>query len=166
MRRFRRPRLSMNASYRLGAVSLIAALGVIFILASEVQAQELRSILRQLDELAAEINRLKEAIADKDIVLSGAGKHGEIVKLPQGYGNTDKYFFFISVPGAGIPSDSVYADNGFSGFQGSVVPLPDKTGWMLYAVSADNLKAGASGGMANVSPRNDIDIHYLVLRKR
>jgi len=126
----------MKASYRLDMIvratsRLIAASAAIFFLCSQVQAQEIHSsILKEIDELAAatkklrsEVSelstRLKDAIADRDIILSGVGKHGEIVNLPPGRGNTDNYFFFISVPSAGIPGDSVYSDNGFSGFQGS-----------------------------------------------
>ncbi|MFD9897358.1 hypothetical protein [Mesorhizobium sp. NPDC059025] len=98
------------------------------------------------------------------VYFFGTAREGDVVAVPPEYGNTSDYFMMISVPVAGIPGDSHFADNGFSGFSGGYSTTPDS--WTFNVASADNLEAGATGGMGAVTTRTvKLELNYAAIRK-
>lgn len=101
------------------------------------------------------------------IYFAGEAAHGDVINVPEAYGTIDDYFLMVTLINGGIAFDSIYHDNGFSGYAVSYEALPDRNGWKITATSADNAAAGMSGGMSTVAPRNyGLVVHYAGIRVR
>ncbi len=120
------------------------------------------SVRSKVIEIAAPVSNKPEP---GKIYLVGQATHDEVIKIPDGYGTTDDYFLMLSLPIAGIPEDSHFGDNGFSGYLARADQLSDRTGWRIRAISADNLERGATGGMNSVQVRTtNVPVHYAAVR--
>lgn len=97
------------------------------------------------------------------IYFMGTAADGDVVVIPEPYGTAADYFVMVSVPAAGIPDDSIFGDNGFSGYRGGYEAQKDR--WVFRVASADNLERGATGGMGAVTVRTrNVLVGYCAIR--